>query len=148
MPNYLASISGTEQDKVNCMAKSEFCELGARPREHSNSKSGRAGGGTAIDLIGNVYARFKYEEVDALNARRYAARPIYLPRACCRLNPGEGGFCNFIHRKKEPSKDLERELELAMKERLKIRGRDKRSVSRSPSPGGGEKKKRRRDDWK
>ena len=44
-----------------------------------------------------------------------------------------GGFCNFIHRK-EPSKELERELELGMKKWLKERGRDDRSVTRSPSP--------------
>ena len=53
----------------------------------------------AIDLIGNVYGRFKYEEdaqaaCDALNSRWYAARPIYCElspvtdfrEACCRLN--------------------------------------------------------------
>ena len=83
------------------------------------------------DLIGNVYARFKYEDsaqkaCDALNSRWYAARPIYCElspvtdfrEACCRLNSGEGcvraGFCNFIHRK-EPSPELERELELGTK---------------------------------
>lgn len=105
---------------------------------------------SATDLIGNVYARFKYEDdaqsaCDALNARWYAARPIYCElspvtdfrEACCRLNSGEGcvrgGFCNFIHRK-EPSKDLERELELSMKKWLKQRGRDPRSVSKSPTP--------------
>lgn len=102
------------------------------------------------DLIGNVYARFKYEDsaqqaCDALNSRWYAARPIYCElspvtdfrEACCRLNSAEGcvrqGFCNFIHRK-EPSPELERELELGMKKWLKIRGRDERSVTRSPSP--------------
>lgn len=104
----------------------------------------------ATDLIGNVYARFKYEDsaqaaCDALNSRWYAARPIYCElspvtdfrEACCRLNSGEGcvrgGFCNFIHRK-NPSPELERELELATKKWLKERGRDERSVSRSPSP--------------
>jgi splicing factor U2AF subunit len=103
-----------------------------------------------IDLIGNVYARFKYEDsaqtaCDALNSRWYAARPIYCElspvtdfrEACCRLNSGEGcvrgGFCNFIHRK-EPSPELERELELATKKWLRQRGRDQRSMSRSPSP--------------
>lgn len=101
-------------------------------------------------LIGNVYARFKYEDsaqaaCDALNSRWYAARPIYCElspvtdfrEACCRLNSGEGcvrgGFCNFIHRK-EPSAELERELELSTKKWLKMRGRDERSMSRSPSP--------------
>ena len=99
-----------------------------------------------IDLIGNVYARFKYEDsaqtaCDALNSRWYAARPIYCElspvtdfrEACCRLNSGEGcvrgGFCNFIHRK-EPSPELERELELSTKKWLRMRGRDDRSASR------------------
>lgn len=103
-----------------------------------------------IDLIGNVYARFKYEDsaqqaCDALNSRWYAARPIYCElspvtdfrEACCRLNSGEGcvrgGFCNFIHRK-EPSAELDRELELATKKWLKERGRDQRSMSKSPTP--------------
>ena len=102
------------------------------------------------DLIGNVYARFKYEDsaqkaCDALNSRWYAARPIYCElspvtdfrEACCRLNSGEGcvrgGFCNFIHRK-EPSAELERELELGTKKWLRQRGRDERSVTKSPSP--------------
>lgn len=102
------------------------------------------------DLIGNVYARFKYEEdaqtaCDTLNSRWYAARPIYCElspvtdfrEACCRLNSGEGcvrgGFCNFIHRK-NPSAELDREMRLSTKKWLKERGRDARSVSRSPSP--------------
>ena len=102
------------------------------------------------DLIGNVYARFKYEEdaqsaCDALNARWYAARPIYCElspvtdfrEACCRLNSGEGcvrgGFCNFIHRK-NPGDELDRELTLSTKKWLKLRGRDERSQSRSPTP--------------
>ena len=102
------------------------------------------------DLIGNVYARCKYEEsaqkaCDELNSRWYAARPIYCElspvtdfrEACCRLNSGEGcvrgGFCNFIHRK-NPSEELERDLTLSTKKWLKMRGRDERSVSRSPTP--------------
>ncbi|KAJ8606560.1 hypothetical protein MRB53_040860 [Persea americana] len=101
-------------------------------------------------LIGNVYARFKYEDSaqaasDALNSRWYAARPIYCElspvtdfrEACCRLNSGEGcvrgGFCNFIHRK-QPSPELDRELELSTKKWLRMRGRDERSASRSPTP--------------
>jgi splicing factor U2AF subunit len=102
------------------------------------------------DLIGNVYARFKYEDsaqvaADTLNSRWYAARPIYCElspvtdfrEACCRLNSGEGcvrgGFCNFIHRK-NPSEELDRELTLSTKKWLKSRGRDERSASRSPTP--------------
>lgn len=106
--------------------------------------------GDGVDLIGNVYARFKYEEdaqsaCDTLNSRWYAARPIYCElspvtdfrEACCRLNSGEGcmrgGFCNFIHRK-DPGPELDRELRLSTKKWLKERGRDARSASRSPSP--------------
>lgn len=102
------------------------------------------------DLIGNVYARFKYEEdaqeaCDTLNSRWYAARPIYCElspvtdfrEACCRLNSGEGcvrgGFCNFIHRK-DPSAELDKDMRLSTKKWLKERGRDPRSASRSPSP--------------
>lgn len=105
---------------------------------------------TCPDLIGNVYARFKYEDdaqkaCDALNSRWYAGRPIYCElspvtdfrEACCRLNSGEGcvrgGFCNFIHRK-QPSPELDRDLDMGTRKWLKMRGRDERSVTRSPSP--------------
>ena len=101
-------------------------------------------------LIGNVYARFKDEDsaqraCDELNSRWYAGRPIYCElspvtdfrEACCRLNSGEGcvrgGFCNFIHRK-QPSPDLERELDMQTRKWLQERGRDERSVSKSPEP--------------
>lgn len=111
---------------------------------------GDANASVCADLIGNVYARFKYEDsaqkaCDALNSRWYAARPIYCElspvtdfrEACCRLNSGEGcvrgGFCNFIHRK-EPSPELDRELDMSTRKWLKARGRDSRSVSASPSP--------------
>ena len=57
--------------------------------------------------------------------------------ACCRLNSGEGcvrgGFCNFIHRK-NPSDELDNDLTLSTKKWLRMRGRDEKSVSRSPSP--------------
>ncbi|KAI4173782.1 MAG: hypothetical protein LQ343_002785 [Gyalolechia ehrenbergii] len=202
MANYLASIFGTEQDKVNCSFyyKIGACRHGDRcsrkhvkpsysqtillpnlyqnpaydPKNKMNAsqlqnhfdafyedfwcemcKYGEIEEVVVCDnnndhLIGNVYARFKYEDsaqqaCDTLNSRWYAARPIYCElspvtdfrEACCRLNSGEGcvrgGFCNFIHRK-EPSAELERELELGMKKWLKVRGRDERSMSRSPSP--------------
>ena len=104
----------------------------------------------SLDLIGNVYVRFKYEEdsqkaCDALNSRWYAGRPIYCElspvtdfrEACCRLNSGEGcvrgGFCNFIHRK-EPTAELDRDLDMCTRKWLKERGRDERSMSRSPTP--------------
>jgi splicing factor U2AF subunit len=202
MANYLASIFGTEQDKVNCSFyyKIGACRHGDRcsrkhvkpsysqtillPNLYQNpaydnksrmtpsqlqnhfdafyddfwcemNKFGEIEEVVVCDnnndhLIGNVYARFKYEDAaqkacDELNSRWYAARPIYCElspvtdfrEACCRLNSGEGcvrgGFCNFIHRK-EPSPELERELELSTKKHLRIRGRDERSVTRSPSP--------------
>jgi len=64
-------------------------------------------------LIGNLYARFKYEEdaqkaIEALNSRWYAARPVYAElspvtdfrEACCRQNSEgqcmRGGQCNFM----------------------------------------------------
>lgn len=223
MANYLASIFGTEQDKVNCSfyykigacrhgdrcsrkhvkpsysqtilmpnmyqnpaydPKSkmnpsqmqnhfdafyedlwcELCKYGEleelvicdnnNDREFSefcfDFSSGILTTDSAIDLIGNVYGRFKYEEdaqvaCDALNSRWYAGRPIYCElspvtdfrEACCRLNSAEGcirgGLCNFIHRK-DPSEELDRELRLSTKKWLKERGRDTRSVTRSPSP--------------
>lgn len=44
-----------------------------------------------------------------------------------------GGFCNFIHRK-DPGPELDRELRNSTKKWLRERGRDARSVTRSPSP--------------
>ncbi|KAH9455410.1 hypothetical protein MJO29_012191 [Puccinia striiformis f. sp. tritici] len=77
-------------------------------------------------LIGNVYARYDWEDeaqiaVDAFNQRWYAGRPLFAElspvtdfrEACCRQNDmGEcnrGGFCNFMHLK-EPRSTLVREL--------------------------------------
>jgi splicing factor U2AF subunit len=220
MANYLASIFGTEQDKVNCsfyykigacrhgdrcsrkhvkpsysqtillpnlyqnpaydpklkMTPAqlqnhfdafyedfwcEMCKFGEieevvvcdNNNDRESLHSFQARGDTndfATDLIGNVYARFKYEDdaqkaCDNLNSRWYAGRPIYCElspvtdfrEACCRLNSGEGcvrgGFCNFIHRK-QPSPELDRDLDMATRKWLKARGRDERSVTRSPSP--------------
>lgn len=104
----------------------------------------------SADLIGNVYARFKYEDdakkcCDDFNHRWHAARPIYAElspvtdfrEACCRLNSGQegcvrGGFCNFIHRK-QPTPALERELWLEMKKMLQERGRAPQSREGSPA---------------
>jgi splicing factor U2AF subunit len=210
MANFLASIFGTEQDKVNCSFyyKIGACRHGDRcSRKHvkpsysqtilmpnlyqnpalvdakNNPNSSAASrmnesqlqnhfdafyediwcemckygeleelvvcDNNNDHLIGNVYARFKYEDsaqkaCDELNSRWYAARPIYCElspvtdfrEACCRLNSGEGcvrgGFCNFIHRR-NPSPELERELELSTKKWLRERPRS-RSPTRSPSP--------------
>ncbi|BGP41084.1 hypothetical protein JCM10449v2_005053 [Rhodotorula kratochvilovae] len=78
-------------------------------------------------LIGNVYARFEWEDqaqraVDDLNKRWYAGRPLYAElspvtdfrEACCRQNDmgtcDRGGFCNF-HHLRYPSKSLLKELQ-------------------------------------
>ncbi|KAM5376653.1 hypothetical protein ACJA88_006976 [Fusarium oxysporum] len=181
MANFLASIFGTELDKVNCSFyfKIGACRHGDRcsrkhvkpsysqtilmpnlyqnpaydPKNRMNPsqlqnhfdafyediwcelcKYGELEELVVCDnnndhLIGNVYARFKYEEsaqkaCDELNSRWYAARPIY-----CELR----GFCNFIHRK-NPSEELDRDLTLSTKKWLKERGRDEKSASRSPTP--------------
>ncbi|KAJ5118440.1 RNA-binding domain-containing protein [Penicillium atrosanguineum] len=174
MANYLASIFGTEQDKVNCSfyykigacrhgdrcsrkhVKPSYSQTVLMPNMYQNpaydpkSKMNPSQLQNHFDafyedvwcelcqygeleelvicdnnndhLIGNVYARFKYEEdaqtaCDTLNSR-WGVR---------------GGFCNFIHRK-NPSAELDREIRLSTKKWLKERGRDARSVSRSPSP--------------
>ena len=104
---------------------------------------------TGDHLIGNVYARFKYEEdagraVEALNGRWYDRKPVFAElspvtdfrEACCRQHETteclRGGFCNFMHRRKVSSA-LARDLDLAQRKQLKLLGKDK-SPSRSPSP--------------
>ncbi|EGF80743.1 hypothetical protein BATDEDRAFT_11284, partial [Batrachochytrium dendrobatidis JAM81] len=103
-------------------------------------------------LIGNVYARFKYEEdagnaVESLNNRFYAGRPLYAElspvtdfgEACCRqYELGEctrGGFCNFMHIKK-PSKAMIKDMYKAQRLSIKIlkpRGDEDDGRSRSHS---------------
>lgn len=77
-------------------------------------------------LIGNVYARYEWEDeaqsaVEALNNRWYSGRPLVVElspvtdfrEACCRQNDmGEcnrGGFCNFMHLR-EPPTEMVKEL--------------------------------------
>lgn len=77
-------------------------------------------------LIGNVYARYEWEDeaqaaVEALNNRWYSGRPLSVElspvtdfrEACCRQNDmGEcnrGGFCNFMHLR-EPPTEMVKEL--------------------------------------
>ncbi|CCF48220.1 hypothetical protein NDA11_003000 [Ustilago hordei] len=167
MASYLASIYGTEQDKVNCSFyyKIGACRHGDRcsrkhirppysctlllsnvyrnPRHHEPdctitdtelqqqfdafyedmftelAKYGELVEMHVCDnvgdhLIGNVYARYKYETdaqlaVDALNDRWYDGKPLFaelspvtdFQEACCRQNEtnecNRGGFCNFMH---------------------------------------------------
>ncbi|GAA5890632.1 hypothetical protein JCM6882_000607, partial [Rhodosporidiobolus microsporus] len=78
-------------------------------------------------LIGNVYARFDWEDeaqkaVEELNKRWFAGRPLYAElspvtdfrEACCRQNDlgqcDRGGFCNFMHLR-HPSRPLLRSLQ-------------------------------------
>lgn len=77
-------------------------------------------------LMGNVYARYKYEEdakkaVENLNSRWFDGRPVYcelspvtnFKEACCRQHDthecNRGGACNFIHQKR-PNHSLLRDL--------------------------------------
>ncbi|CAG8458478.1 15735_t:CDS:2 [Acaulospora morrowiae] len=100
-------------------------------------------------LIGNVYARFRYEEdaqkaVDNLNQRFYAGRPIYAElspvtdfrEACCRQNENaectRGGFCNFMHLK-EVSRYLKKELFAAQRNYLREQRRAHRERSEEES---------------
>jgi splicing factor U2AF 35 kDa subunit len=85
---------------------SELCKYGELEEMHVCDNVGD-------HLIGNVYARYKYEEdagkaIEALNSRWYAARPVYAElspvtdfrEACCRQHTESqcmrGGFCNFM----------------------------------------------------
>lgn len=93
-------------------------------------------------LIGNVYARYEWEDeaqaaVDAMNDRWYSGRPLYAElspvtdfrEACCRQNDmGEcnrGGFCNFMHLREPPTEMLkELHAQQRMERRLNPSQRD------------------------
>lgn len=98
-------------------------------------------------LIGNVYARFKYEDeaqkaLDSFNYRWYGGRPVYCElspvtdfrEACCRQHESKecsrGGFCNFIHAKRPP-RNLLQSLELSQAKFLLEQGKDQSSDSES-----------------
>lgn len=190
MASYLASIYGTEQDKVNCSFyyKIGACRHGDRcsrkhirppysctlllsnvyrnPRHHEQdcaitdaelqaqfdefyedmfcelAKYGELQEMHVCDnvgdhLIGNVYARYKYEAdaqlaVDALNDRWYDAKPLFaelspvtdFQEACCRQNEtnecNRGGFCNFMHLRYASAplrKQLNHQLAVELKKR-------------------------------
>lgn len=102
-------------------------------------------------LIGNVYARFKYEDeaqkaLDSFNYRWYGGRPVYCElspvtdfrEACCRQHESKecarGGFCNFIHAKRPP-RALLHSLELSQTKYLLEQGKGDSSDSESsPEP--------------
>jgi splicing factor U2AF subunit len=98
-------------------------------------------------LMGNVYARFKYEEdaqkaKDSFNSRWYAGRPIYCElspvtdfgEACCRQHEqndcNRRDICNFIHAKRPPQQLL-RDLDLSQKKYLMVNGKDSESEEES-----------------
>ncbi|KAF9139343.1 hypothetical protein BGX30_008074 [Mortierella sp. GBA39] len=178
MATYLASIYGTEKDKVNCSfyfkigacrhgdrcsrkhVKPNFSQTILVPNVYHNpshdancslskpeiqedfdniyedffvelAKYGEIEEMHVCDnigdhLVGNIYARFKYEEdagnaVESLNNRFYAGRPLWAElspvtdfrEACCRQYENSectrGGLCNFMHLK-SADRNLKREL--------------------------------------
>jgi len=121
-------------------------------------------------LVGNVYARFAYEEeaskaVEALNQRFYAGRPLYAElspvtdfrESCCRQHEnGEcnrGGFCNFMHLR-PPSDELKNELRasqeayLSEKRREEKESKHKRRSELSRSPKRHERRGNHEEDRK
>lgn len=204
MASYLASIYGTEQDKVNCSFyyKIGACRHGDRcsrkhirppfsctlllsnvyrnPRHHEQdctitdtelqaqfdafyedmfcelAKYGELVEMHVCDnvgdhLIGNVYARYKYEAdaqraVDALNDRWYEGKPLFaelspvtdFQEACCRQNEtnecNRGGFCNFMHLR-YASAPLRRELN----HQLAVELRQRKEQGRTTAVGAGKK---------
>ncbi|ORZ27125.1 splicing factor U2AF subunit [Lobosporangium transversale] len=206
MATYLASIYGTEKDKVNCSfyfkigacrhgdrcsrkhVKPNFSQTILIPNVYHNpshdancnmtkqeiqedfdniyedffvelAKYGEIEEMHVCDnigdhLVGNIYARFKYEEdagnaVESLNNRFYAGRPLWAElspvtdfrEACCRQYENSectrGGLCNFMHLK-SADRNLKRELYasqrnyLREKRREEQRHRDERRSSTVP----------------
>jgi len=194
MAEHLASIYGTEKDKVNCSfyfkigacrhgekcsrkhVKPTFSQTIVVPNMYHNpshdptctytetqlqqhfdlfyedvfielAKYGEIEEMNVCDnvgdhLVGNVYARYGYEEeagiaVEELNKRFYAGRPLYaelspvtdFKESCCRQHEhGEcnrGGFCNFMHLR-HPTKDLLTDLYASQDAFLREKRREKR----------------------
>ncbi|KAL8276725.1 hypothetical protein RQP46_010904 [Phenoliferia psychrophenolica] len=119
------------EEYFNQFYEDVYCEL----VKHGNLLEMHVCDNVGDHLIGNVYARYDYEDeaqtaLEALNLRWYAGRPLIAElspvtdfrEACCRQNDmGEcnrGGFCNFMH-VKMPDKQMLRELQQQQrKERL------------------------------
>lgn len=203
MASHLASIYGTEQDKVNCSFyyKIGACRHGDRcsrkhvhpsysctlmlnnvyrnPRHHEAECSitdsalqaqfdefyddmfcQLAQYGELLEmhvcdnvgdhLIGNVYARYKFEHeaqtaVNALNDRWYDGKPLFAQlspvtdfhEACCRQNETQecnrGGFCNFMHLR-YASAPLRRELAHQLAVELRMRNRRAKAAASPAKP--------------
>ncbi|KAF9171537.1 hypothetical protein BGX21_007821 [Mortierella sp. AD011] len=201
MATYLASIYGTEKDKVNCSfyfkigacrhgdrcsrkhVKPNFSQTILIPNVYHNpshdanctmskqeiqedfdniyedffvelAKYGEIEEMHVCDnigdhLVGNIYARFKYEEdagnaVESLNNRFYAGRPLWAElspvtdfrEACCRQYENSectrGGLCNFMHLK-SADRNLKRELYASQRNYLREKRREERHGERSHS---------------
>ncbi|KAF9287765.1 hypothetical protein BGZ68_001310 [Mortierella alpina] len=199
MATYLASIYGTEKDKVNCSfyfkigacrhgdrcsrkhVKPNFSQTILVPNVYHNpshdqncqlskqeiqedfdniyedffvelAKYGEIEDMHVCDnigdhLVGNIYARFKYEEdagnaVESLNNRFYAGRPLWAElspvtdfrEACCRQYENSectrGGLCNFMHLK-SADRNLKRELFASQKNYQREKRREERHRDRS-----------------
>ena len=117
-PNISSAVSGGKQNSAHIQEKFDnyyedfFCELS----KFGNVEEMHICENVGDHLIGNIYARFSYEEdaqkaVDDLNSRWYAQKPVYAElspvtdfrEACCRQHKQSecmrGGFCNLCIQK-------------------------------------------------
>ncbi|KAH7051799.1 splicing factor U2AF 26 kDa subunit-like protein [Linnemannia elongata] len=137
MATYLASIYGTEKDKDFFV---ELAKYGEIEEMHVCDNIGD-------HLVGNIYARFKYEEdagnaVESLNNRFYAGRPLWAElspvtdfrEACCRQYENSectrGGLCNFMHLK-SADRNLKRELFASQRNYQREKRREERNRDHS-----------------
>ncbi|POY70994.1 hypothetical protein BMF94_5919 [Rhodotorula taiwanensis] len=131
-PNPESNLSESEtQDQFDKFYEDAYCEL----VKYGNVLEMHVCDNVGDHLIGNVYARFDWEDeaqraVEELNKRWYAGRPLYAElspvtdfrEACCRQNDlgqcDRGGFCNFMHLR-HPSRPLLRELQRQQRQERK-----------------------------
>ncbi|XP_037399438.1 LOW QUALITY PROTEIN: splicing factor U2AF 35 kDa subunit [Pygocentrus nattereri] len=168
MAEYLASIFGTEKDKVNC---SFYFKIGACRHGDRCSRLHNKPTFSQTILIQNIYRNpqnsaqtamplaFRYEEdaekaVLDLNNRWFNGQPIHAElspvtdfrEACCRqYEMGEctrGGFCNFMHLK-PISRELRRELYGRRRKRHRSHSRSRERCSRSHDRGRRGRERRR-----
>ncbi|KAK4702817.1 splicing factor U2AF 35 kDa subunit, partial [Phenoliferia sp. Uapishka_3] len=131
--NPASGLSEKELDEYfNQFYEDVYCEL----VKHGNLLEMHVCDNVGDHLIGNVYARYDWEDeaqkaVEAMNLRWYAGRPLIAElspvtdfrEACCRQNDmGEcnrGGFCNFMH-VKMPDKSMLRSLQQQQRKERQI----------------------------
>ncbi|GAA5867145.1 hypothetical protein JCM8547_006253 [Rhodosporidiobolus lusitaniae] len=123
-PNPKSGLSEDEEKEFfNRFYEDVYCEL----VKYGNLLEMHVCDNVGDHLIGNVYARYDWEDeagkaVEELNKRWFNGRPIYAElspvtdfrEACCKQNDmgncDRGGFCNFMHLR-HPSRPLLRELQ-------------------------------------